>query len=66
MQLEQALKLRRGSRIVADNSSVRLIAEPESNVWEGRPIARITAADDFLRTRIYTHDEIEFQLDEAA
>jgi hypothetical protein len=64
--MEQALKLTTGSRVVAGNNAVRLIAKPEPNVWEGRPIARVTAADDFLRTRIYTHDEIEFQLDEAA
>ncbi|MEI6209265.1 MAG: hypothetical protein WCP20_21000 [Desulfuromonadales bacterium] len=63
--MEQALKLKTGNRVVAGNNTVRLIAEPETNIREGRQIARLTAADDFLRTRIYTHDEIEFLFDEA-
>lgn len=63
MRMEQALKLTIGSRVLAGNSTMHLISYPEPNMWNGKAIARVTVADELLRTRIYTHEEIEPHID---
>lgn len=59
MRKEKALLLKEGSLVAAGNEIVRVIAKPESYVWNGRPVARITAADAYYRTRVFTNEEIE-------
>lgn len=66
MRIERALSLRNGSLVVAGKETMRVISMPESSVWDGRPVARVTVADTYHRTRIFTHEEIEQFRDEAA
>jgi hypothetical protein len=59
MQINRALLLRRGNLVVAGKETMRVIAQPESSVWGGRAVARVTVADAFQRTHIFTHEEID-------
>ncbi|BCS54142.1 hypothetical protein [Geobacter sp. SVR] len=67
MRKEKALLLKEGSLVVAGSEIMRVIGTPELHVWYGSPVARVTAADAYYRTRVFVHDEIEsIEVDAAA
>ena len=66
MRIEKALSLRKGNLVVAGKETMQVIGRPESSVWGGRAVARVTVADAFQRTRIFIHEEVELIKPEAA
>ena len=59
MRINRALLLKSGNLVVAGNETMRVIAKPEFSAWDGRTVARVTVADAFHRTHVFTHEEIE-------
>ncbi len=59
MRINKALSLKSGNLVVVGKEMMRVIGKPESSVWGGRSVARITVADAFQRTHVFTHEEVE-------
>jgi hypothetical protein len=59
MRINRAFLLKSGNLVVAGKETMRVIVKPEFSAWGGRTVARVTVADAFHRTHIFTHEEIE-------
>ena len=59
MNSSKAMSLQEGAKVSHGNDILQLVAPPEMVNLDGVPVVRLTTVDDFFRTRIVCHNEVQ-------